>query len=858
MVLYRRLYGAQPPAGEVSLAYYAAEGASEDGRPHAIAGLRALNDRFPDDPRYRRALGSLLVLSVRTRSEGQKLLAGSGAHKGTVLLAGTSTPPPMPGHASKLPLSAEPRSTLNGSAAVPASATASATNSSTSTPPPAATVGSAAAAMSAGAAAQTPVQEQFAEAAASSAKPAQAQEARPTEVAGTPPPAQPLSLPASLPAGPTPPASPAPAEVATVPEPKASNAASASAQAPSPSAVSARSASPASATIPSRAAGSLADVELERAGFAALNAGRLHEAEGKFKVLLARNGENPRASGGLGLVRVRQANWNEAIPLLERAQLDQPTNPAIARSLRQARAAVGAPASAEPRVLQSTATRAASASASASHLIASRAAAEPHSLTALALARRPSASVAEPPNERSSAPGPGSDGKLSRAATLASAGEDRSAAALFREVTIADARQASAWVGLITSLQRLDADAEVLSAVERMPRETLQATLQVPGSAVALADVDARGGRTEAARQVLEGLLAQAPQPPGRSYAVAQSRLAELLLRENQPAQAYRLYRASLGSAPDNLQAWAGLLASLHATGHDREALDQLGTLSPALRVQLESNPLFLETAPLLYAGVNDNTNALAYWARLQQFAETEHTPVPATLSLQQAAWLGRVGDERHLYETLMSLGKRSDLSDNQRRAVQAVWAEWAVRQATEQARMGNSARAAVILNAAAAAFADNTSLRRTLALGFATANLPRNAVAMLRTEDMSNATAEELRTAVAAALAIHDEKQAELWLRPALVHYPADPDLLLLASRFETDSGHKKESAAYYQAALAAAAAHQRTLAAIADPQPKPAGPITPSPSGSSPDLATILAKAKAPGAKPTPAFER
>ena len=42
-----------------------------EGRPQAIAGLRALCDRFPEDSRYAIALGKLLLGSPRTRAEGR-------------------------------------------------------------------------------------------------------------------------------------------------------------------------------------------------------------------------------------------------------------------------------------------------------------------------------------------------------------------------------------------------------------------------------------------------------------------------------------------------------------------------------------------------------------------------------------------------------------------------------------------------------------------------------------------------------------------------------------------------------------------------------------------------------------------
>jgi tetratricopeptide (TPR) repeat protein len=42
MAIYRQVFGSTPPPGDWALAYYETESATEDGRAHAIAGLRAL------------------------------------------------------------------------------------------------------------------------------------------------------------------------------------------------------------------------------------------------------------------------------------------------------------------------------------------------------------------------------------------------------------------------------------------------------------------------------------------------------------------------------------------------------------------------------------------------------------------------------------------------------------------------------------------------------------------------------------------------------------------------------------------------------------------------------------------------
>ena len=74
MAIYRQVFGNTPPAGDWALAYYETESATDDGRAHAIAGLRGLMEKYPSDSRYQIALGRILTYNPKTREEGRKLL----------------------------------------------------------------------------------------------------------------------------------------------------------------------------------------------------------------------------------------------------------------------------------------------------------------------------------------------------------------------------------------------------------------------------------------------------------------------------------------------------------------------------------------------------------------------------------------------------------------------------------------------------------------------------------------------------------------------------------------------------------------------------------------------------------------
>lgn len=74
MRIYHDVYGDEPPAGDVALAYYDTESAIPADRLHAVDGLRKLSQRFPADSRYAITLGRILTYDPKSRAEGIAIL----------------------------------------------------------------------------------------------------------------------------------------------------------------------------------------------------------------------------------------------------------------------------------------------------------------------------------------------------------------------------------------------------------------------------------------------------------------------------------------------------------------------------------------------------------------------------------------------------------------------------------------------------------------------------------------------------------------------------------------------------------------------------------------------------------------
>lgn len=272
MAIYRQIFGGNPPPGDSALAYYSTEAATEAGRPHAIAGLRSLTEKFPEDSRYQIALGRTLTFTPKTREEGRRLLARNPndpqANQALrqSLLWDSSNPAAAGAIRSYLAVHPDPQ--------LAAALQTSEHGKTTSNPPP-------------------PV------AVAVPTRPAAAPPTRPVVALSTPPAAQ------------------VPARTQATPAASAMHR-----QAPvyTPRTV----AKPQIGTV-TRTAGTAQRTrsEIEVEAYRALEAKHLAEAETLFMADLNREPKNSLALSGMGYIRMQQGNFIGALSFLEEAHIQE-------------------------------------------------------------------------------------------------------------------------------------------------------------------------------------------------------------------------------------------------------------------------------------------------------------------------------------------------------------------------------------------------------------------------------------------------------------------------------------------------------------------------------------------------------
>ncbi len=397
------------------------------------------------------------------------------------------------------------------------------------------------------------------------------------------------------------------------------------------------------------------------------------------------------------------------------------------------------------------------------------------------------------------------DTRLQYAGILMEAHRFDQAATMYTSILSEDGANLPAWMGLVSAHHQMNLDGDAIADVEKMPPATYEASLNDPGFLSMLGSIYQQANQPDIAQGLLERSVKLQMAAGGQPSIQLQLQLAAIYLQRNNTAQAYAIYRQVLTAHPDRLDAWKGLIATLQGTNHTNEALQEIGYIPPAVRLQLEQDPEFVQSEASLYAAAGDVPHATEYMNRVMRHYAQIGQPEPADLAIQNAWILYNTKNDRALYPTLMKLGSRQDLTVAQREVIQTIWTNWAVRRAGAAIDNNDNDRAVEILEAAAAAFPDNVAVRRVLAGGYLKTGETRLALNIYKSLPTQDASAADFQGAIGAALAANDKTQAETWLREALERYPQDYHILGLAARFEQARGDNQRAADFWRASIAA-----------------------------------------------------
>ena len=240
------------------------------------------------------------------------------------------------------------------------------------------------------------------------------------------------------------------------------------------------------------------------------------------------------------------------------------------------------------------------------------------------------------------------DTELQYAQTLGQNRRYAQAEAVYQGMLNRDPENVSAWQGRVSLLHQMGRDPDAITMVERMPPQAYDEALSDPNFLAMLAAIyqgqnhpDVAEGFLERAVRIYEAASEPLPIP-------LQLQVAALDLERNHADAAYRIYRSVLMAHPERLDGWKGLLAALHKTGHDADALAQLQQIPPEVRKQLDPDVEFEQTEASIYAANGDVRAALGLVTHVEEVYRSQGKLPPARVDIQNAWLLLNVRDDRN------------------------------------------------------------------------------------------------------------------------------------------------------------------------------------------------------------------
>jgi tetratricopeptide (TPR) repeat protein len=346
------------------------------------------------------------------------------------------------------------------------------------------------------------------------------------------------------------------------------------------------------------------------AGFHFLNIGNLAEAERHFTAALAHETTHGQANAGLGYVRMKQQNFVEAVREFEQASEDGDRDTNLAPALMNSRfwASMGeAQSGLDKNDLESA-------------IVSYR--------SALAL---------KPENI---------DALTALGGTLLRAARPKEAISYLQRAVRIEAGSATLWRSLFLAQSQTSEQGEAIKTAEHFPsnvRTQLDVDSEFMGALAA--DYAAIGDQAHADSILKRALtMSQADGNDGPSI-TKQVQYASLLLTAKRYNTAIRSYRRVLVVAPDNVDAWRGLISANHLAGREDEALSAFRQTPSAISAVLMKDAGFLSMLAGIYQAQQQVEAARTTLERAIKL-----TPSTA-LQLQLASLEMSDGDKRYAAE---------------------------------------------------------------------------------------------------------------------------------------------------------------------------------------------------------------
>jgi cellulose synthase operon protein C len=376
---------------------------------------------------------------------------------------------------------------------------------------------------------------------------------------------------------------------------------------------------------------------------------------------------------------------------------------------------------------------------------------------------------------------------------------------IYLEATRSHPNNPSGWEGLVGAYTRLGDYSEAIASVRSMPQPSYDAAVKHTGFLDSVAVLYSTEGQCGEAVDFLRRSFALDQSQGRQPTESAQLQLADIWMREHNYTQARNLYSQIVASNPNSVDAWRGYLVVLHQERADHTLVGEILHIPHSVRAQLETDPSFLLLEASAYSASGRNQDGLPLLEQARMRYTTQHKLPPVVLDIQTAWTMLEVSvDAPGLSDLLLYDKRRSDLTSNQREALEEIYSNWSVGRA-ERAFETKPELAFSILSDAGHEYPGDRNIHATLASLYLKRNDKQRALEVFQSWGMTSAQAGDYRMAAGAALSAHNSDLADQFLRSGIERFPHDPELMHMTARQEIARGNYDEGERELRSALVA-----------------------------------------------------
>lgn len=395
--------------------------------------------------------------------------------------------------------------------------------------------------------------------------------------------------------------------------------------------------------------------------------------------------------------------------------------------------------------------------------------------------------------------------RLEVAGALVEQGRLEPAIEVYQQATKLHEDNTVAWQGLVGAYVRQRNFTQAATVVRSMPQRVQEAVTKDTGFLDSLATIYSANGQCSKAEELLIRSLSLQRAAARQPATSTQLQLADIWMREASYSKARQGYREIVARDKNSADAWRGYLTALHADRDDQNVLAEAQSMPSTVRAQLEKDANFLTLLAGAHAALGRNAQTVQLLQQARTLYQSQGQTPPTELDVQ-LAWAMLADRQADPRDFLRQTRSRTDLTAQQRQAIDEIWSLWSVHAADQAVQNKKFEQAIAILTDAQGDLPNNPKIYAALALVHIKRHNYQKALSVYESWGMKEAEPGDYRAAVGAALAAHKNDLADSFLSGGLQHFPNDPHLLEIKGKQVAMQGEYKDAQWYLKSALRAA----------------------------------------------------